>query len=396
MLKFHKVVCGFLVLAGLLLGSCRAHAQETVCQETEHLTEMFQRGSYDEVISRTSALLDQAERPLPELLYLRGCAALRIAWFGAAERDLALLGTYRIGLQWPSASELLLQVQQMRSLCPAHSEVVRVDGKIAFRVYYDTEEDWAQAIIKLLPDASRIGKTLFNAKTYETAVFIFSSRQCLDRFENDLAIQKQPASWGWAKGNRGILFFSKTNGKGEQPGADTNSDYFRGTVVHEYTHSLVHRAVGTLHLPTWMDEGIAMYAAHLITPRDKAYNDQVMRRCVKDHTLLSLRELDTSESFYAHVEKQSAYKLNPEQPYDGPDAYAQALDMTSYLLPKDSQHDFCRFINAYCDSGDMETAFRSTFHRNLDSFYAAWRKHVTHAPGATTPATKSAASSEQE
>lgn len=385
MKRATALLSSFLILSGLLLGSCPVRAQENIRQEALHLAKLLVGGNYDELISRTSTLLDQWGRPDQGLLYLRGFSELRIAWFGAAERDLVPLGEYRLSPQWPTASELTRKIEQLRKICPENSKEIKANGKVAFHVYYDTDDDWSQAIIKLLPEALRIGKTLFGVQAYETAVFIFSTRQRLDNFIHTLGALSHPDSWSWAMGNTGILYFSKTNGRGEEPGKDSGSDYFRGTVVHEYTHSLVHRAAGHLHLPIWMDEGIAMYSASKMTSSMQSANDQAIRKCVANSALASLKDLDTSESFYGLEEKMVSAERNTGQPYTGPDVYEQAFSMIRYLLPKDSERDFSRFIDQYCDCGDIETAFRTTFHQSMENFYKAWKRHVTRASGATTP-----------
>lgn len=351
-----------------------AKAQGNGTGGTARLGELIRQGRYDAVIAQATWMLQQPGHPDPDVLYLRGYAEYRIAWFGAAETDLDALDDYRPNSHWPQANELVQQVERLRVLCPPHMQEVRADGKVAFRVYYDEETPWTQAIIALLPEGLRIGQSLFGVKAYENAVFIFSRRERMDAFNAVLDPKQRPDTWTWAKGSTGLLYFSRTDGKASKPAEDIKGDYFRGAVVHEYTHSLLHRALGTRHIPTWMDEGTAMFVESRLVPHLLTQNDEEIKRCVADKAFLPLTDLDADTTFYASVEKQTARRPENAPPYAGPDAYEQALSMVRALWKHDSSRDFVRFVDLYAESGEMESAFRAAFGTSTADFYAAWLK----------------------
>ncbi len=337
---------------------------------------LYSYGRYDEVIDRVNRILSETDTQDNHLQYLRGAAEYKICWLAAAKTDLESLGDFRIDDQWPTAASLVLKIEALRAASPKNVHEVRCAGDVVFRVYSDDNNTWSSAIIKLLPEAFQIGRKLFDSKVIETPVFIFkdSARYanfCKLRFDN-----YHLASWEWAYGAFGLFVFCETNPQGAKPAEDTDGDYFRGTVVHEYTHTLIFRTLGTASLPTWMSEGIAEFAATKIAPRKIAKNTEAMRVCAEANVLLGLDTLNDETLFYGSYEiKMAEDRLLPlGNRKIRSNCYEQSLNMVRYIMKYAGMRGFDRFINDYASSEDLNASFQDGIGKTMPEFYDLWKR----------------------
>jgi hypothetical protein len=264
--------------------------------------------------------------------------------------------------------------------------IVTVDARsypLAFRVYSDDDSPWTQAILKLLPDAFHKGQDMFNIRLSETAVFIFKDAARYTAFCRT-AFESAPGSWAWASGGNGILFFCATDPKGNQPAKDVDSDYFRGTTAHEYTHALIARILGTAHLPTWLNEGLAEKAGSEVAPKLLAANDQEIQLCVASDMLLPLEKLNSAD-FYNEVEHQVTQYRTVGPSARVSDAYAQGFHMTRYLLSLVGMRRFCNFLAEFARTHSLDNSFQSVFGFSIPEFYDAWLEDVHKKYGEGSP-----------
>ncbi len=341
---------------------------------------MINQGRYDEVIARTTEMLTQPDAPAAPLQYLRGYAEYRICWLGASEQDLTPLQDFSLNPNWLPASTIVQKIEALRALCPPKVHEIRDGGEVIFRVYCDEDNDWSAAIIKLLPEAARIGKEMFGVRLLETPVFIFKTNERYTAFFK-LRYDKAPGSWMWANGGLGLFMLCETDPSGKKPAEDTTGDYFRGTVAHEYTHTLIGRAIGTAPLPKWMNEGLADVAGSKLAKEDLHKNDAKMKVLFDTKALLSLDELSDSSRFNDAVERMlSAKKLaagnvsaSATETKPQGDAYAQALHMMRYLMEIGKKEDILRFLTFFTETRDLDGSFRDVYAMSVSEFFATWQ-----------------------
>ena len=252
---------------------------------------------------------------------------------------------------------------------------MKVSGKIAFRVHYDNDNEFSRAIIKLLPKAFETGRSLLGVEVYRTGVFIFATAERLQAFYSVRAPSATPASWYWAMGTTGIMIFSEANPRGDNIVRHIGSDYFTGAIAHEYTHSILRRVLGTLAIPRWLDEGVAMYAGSRIGPSNLKVNDQSMRAQMDAGAVLALDQLESSADFNARVEDEYRIRSANSEGAIRPRPYDQAFHMVRYLLTRGSANDLRRFLGQYAATGDFEASFQHIYGLTKDKFYEEWIKY---------------------
>jgi hypothetical protein len=295
-----------------------------------------------------------------------------------AKADLTPLADFTPPLKdWPPPAELLEKIEKVRMLRPPQKKEIKHGGEVVFRVYYDEESEWTQTILKLLPQAYETSTTLFRFRMGETQVYIFKDAI---RYEDFINAQFPGAltSWAWALGGRGALYFCheayQIYHKRQKRAEDITSDYFRGTIPHEFTHAVLARAIGTVKFPSWLNEGIAQLASSRVFPAMVRENEQRMQRLIAAQALLGLEQLDSDPQFYRSVEHTLAQSDTGVSGVS--DAYAQGFHMTRFLLFRQPVRRWSEFIELCRETEDVEKAFQQTFSLTIAEFYQAWREQV--------------------
>ena len=361
------ILCLILLLPG-------AKAQNAFPQEAARISYVMSAGDFEGAIAQTTEIMNRTGMADATLLYLRGYAKWHICWFGDALTDLKPLGDFHPNAGFPVASELVQEIEQMKALAPTNVEEIKEGGQVLFRVYYDEDTDWTKAIRKLLPQAFKIGSQMYGVKIYETAVFIFKEAERFQKFRT-LRFKNKIGSWSWATGSEGMLLFCRTDAKGKVRAGNTESDYFKGTIVHEYSHALLHRLISNASLPSWLDEGLAMFAETRIAPKNIEKNDQTLKRCFTENTFLSLKEMTASTIFYDMVEKEDPKRQSvPADAYSGTEGYQQCLHMVRFFLLNTTEEQRKNFVRVYNTSKNVEKSFQEVFRVSTEDFYASWRE----------------------
>lgn len=142
-------------------------------------------------------------------------------------------------------------------------------------------------------------------------------------------------------------------------------DALRKTVMHEYTHRVIHALTGNA-CPTWLNEGLAQWS------EDPSVRDVDERLRDQHEKLLTAAELRAP-----FVGKLTGAKARV--------AYDQSLSMAAYLLEQRGRSDVNRYLRAI---GGYETpklaeaaAFEEEFRMSFDEFLARWRQ-ATNLPEA--------------
>jgi hypothetical protein len=369
--RLLTALCLWVLLIPCILPST-ARAQDAFPEESARLSHVMHAGNFEDVIAQTTEIMNRSGRQDATLTYLRGMAEWHLCWFGAAYNDLKPLGNFRPQPRWDVASDIVDKIERMHALAPANVAEVREGGAILFRVYYDEDTEWTKGIRKLLPQAFKLNSQLFGVKTYEIPVFIFKDWATYTKF-SDIRFGKTSRTWAWASASDGILMFCRTDAKGRVRAEDPESDYFKATVVHEHAHAVLHRISSTTVIPSWLDEGIAVFAGSRISPKDVDRNELIMKRCFEQGTLLTFRDITDRATFYSIVEKEDAKKQTTGPDYSGTDAYQQAFNMVRYFLLKTREQDRVRLLRLSNERESIEQAFQEVFGISIEAFYNAWR-----------------------
>ncbi|MDP1547885.1 MAG: peptidase MA family metallohydrolase [Anaerolineales bacterium] len=143
----------------------------------------------------------------------------------------------------------------------------------------------------------------------------------------------------------------------------SNSTWDQATIIHELTHVLVgHYAfscIGTI--PTWLNEGLAMYSEGELDASMRSMLDQSIR----GNTLISLRSLNGSFS---------------ELPEKANLSYAQSQSVVKFLIDTHGQEKISQLLIALRDAKPIDTALREMYGFDTDGLEDAWRKSINAAP----------------
>lgn len=143
----------------------------------------------------------------------------------------------------------------------------------------------------------------------------------------------------------------------------SNAAWDKNTIIHELTHVVVgHYAfscIGTV--PTWLNEGLAMYSEGDLDPTMKSMLD----RAIRDNSLLPLRSL--SGSFSELSDKANL-------------SYAQSQSVVKFLIETHGQEKNSQLLIALRDAKPIDTALREIYGFDTDGLEDEWRKSTNAAP----------------
>ena len=148
----------------------------------------------------------------------------------------------------------------------------------------------------------------------------------------------------------------------------------REVVAHELTHVLigVYTFSCVSDLPTWLDEGLAMYGESSV---GTSHADDYTRleEAVENDTLLTVREVSGIFSNDPDLARQ---------------AYAQSLSLVEFLIEEYDQEDMLALLDAFSDGYSQDQALSEVYGLDQDSLYTAWREYIGAAPLKGTPVPK--------
>ncbi|MBL7209228.1 MAG: peptidase MA domain-containing protein [Dehalococcoidia bacterium] len=143
-------------------------------------------------------------------------------------------------------------------------------------------------------------------------------------------------------------------------------DWGKRTIAHELAHLVIHQAIFSgygMQLPTWLDEGLAMYAEGELSIE--------MRRTLEDAIyqgkLFSVKSL--SSSFPAQFE--AAYL-----------AYAQSYSLVEFLLEEHGgKPKMLELLNAFKEGSGYVEALDQVYALDIEQLDNLWRQHVGSSSG---------------
>jgi hypothetical protein len=136
----------------------------------------------------------------------------------------------------------------------------------------------------------------------------------------------------------------------------TRLDWGKRALIHELTHLVVHQATSSPYaqLPTWLDEGIAMYNEGKLDP----FLDSYLQRAIAENSLISLRTLCSPFS----AEPQKAYL-----------SYAESYSVVEYLVTNYGRERMLHLLALLNEGCPYDDAFFQVYGFDLGTLDARWR-----------------------
>ena len=136
----------------------------------------------------------------------------------------------------------------------------------------------------------------------------------------------------------------------------TRLDWGKKALVHELTHLVVHQATFSPYaqLPTWLDEGLAMYNEGELDPFLNSY----LQRAIVEDSLISVRTLC------------SPFSAEPEKAYL---SYAQSYSLVKYLLTNYGQEKMLDLLSLLKEGYLYDEALAEVYGFDIDGLDARWR-----------------------
>jgi hypothetical protein len=140
-------------------------------------------------------------------------------------------------------------------------------------------------------------------------------------------------------------------------------EWGRTTIAHELTHVLVgHLTFSCLgDVPTWLNEGLAVYAEGDLEPSSRSQLDQA----ISDDQLLSVRSLS------------GGFSEVPSKAYL---SYSQSYSIVKFLIETYGQDSMNSLLIALRDGNTIDEALLQVYGFDIDGLENAWREAVGAAP----------------
>jgi len=132
------------------------------------------------------------------------------------------------------------------------------------------------------------------------------------------------------------------------------------TIAHELTHLVIHQMTLNPYneLPTWLDEGLAMYNEGLLDPAFTSY----LTRAIDGGSLISVQSLSSPFSAYA----EEAYL-----------SYAESYSLVEYLITTYGQGKMLELLNTFREGSGYDDALQKVYGFDMDGLDSLWRDYVT-------------------
>lgn len=136
----------------------------------------------------------------------------------------------------------------------------------------------------------------------------------------------------------------------------TRLDWGERALVHELTHLVVHQATFGPYgqLPTWLDEGLAMYNEGELDPFLNSY----LQRAIVQDSLISVRTLC------------SPFSADPEKAYL---SYAESYGLVEYLLTGYGRNRMLDLLGLLREGSGYDEALSEVYGFDINGLDARWR-----------------------
>ena len=154
--------------------------------------------------------------------------------------------------------------------------------------------------------------------------------------------------------------------------APENLEWGKRATTHELAHLVIHQMTFNPYndLPTWLDEGLAMYAEGEL---EAGYID-FLEKAMAENNLISVRSLSSPFSAYGEQAILS---------------YAQSYSLVEFLISSYGQEKMLELLNTFSEGSSYDGALEKVYGFDMDGLDTLWRDYVAEQyqeTGATTAA----------
>jgi len=138
-----------------------------------------------------------------------------------------------------------------------------------------------------------------------------------------------------------------------------NLSWGRGAIAHELTHLVIDQMTLNPYgnLPTWLDEGLAMYAEGALSPEYTAS----LNKAIAEKGLISVRSL--SSPFSAYTEQSVL-------------AYAQSYSLVDFLISNYGQAKMLELLLTFRQGSSYDGALEKVYGFDMDGLNTLWQDYV--------------------
>lgn len=130
-------------------------------------------------------------------------------------------------------------------------------------------------------------------------------------------------------------------------------------IAHELTHLVIHQITLNPYndLPTWLDEGLAMYAEGEMEPTFAV----LLNNAIAQNKLISVRSL--ASPFSAYAEESSL-------------AYAESYSLVAFLTASFGRDKMFELLNVFEQGSSYDTALSRVYGFDMDGLNTLWRNNI--------------------
>ena len=138
-----------------------------------------------------------------------------------------------------------------------------------------------------------------------------------------------------------------------------NLGWGKRALAHELTHLVIHQMTFNPYndLPTWLDEGLAMYGEGTPEPVYAA----ILAKAIDEDSLISVRSLASPFSAYA------------EEAVLG---YAQSYSLVEFLISDYGQSQMLELLNTFSEGSSYDGALNKVYGFDMDGLDSLWRQYI--------------------
>ena len=134
----------------------------------------------------------------------------------------------------------------------------------------------------------------------------------------------------------------------------------RRSIAHELTHLVVHQMTFNpyIDLPTWLEEGLAMYIEGALSA---GFFDYLVT-AMEENSLISVRSLSSPFSAFA---KESYL------------SYAQSYSLVEFLITSYGQDKMLELLTTFSEGSSYDGALEKVYNFDMDGLDALWQDHIS-------------------
>jgi hypothetical protein len=213
--------------------------------------------------------------------------------------------------------------------------------------WYQGEESFAREIMQTAQEAlARLAEDTGAYLVRPIKVYIYASSQDL------LGAMIFPQEWtgGVAYTTYGTLAI------GINPGV---LEWGKRAIVHELAHLVTHQMTSNPYnsLPTWLSEGLSVYAEG----EPEAVYDAYLNQAILQDTLISVRSLSSPFSAFAAQSYLS---------------YAQSRSLVDFMISQYGQDRMLELLDTFKQGSGYDAALVKVYGFDMDGLDALWRDYV--------------------